>query len=163
MKWKRVARWGHVRCTVLHCCEKKEINIQFWNKNLRVFSLSLSPPTHKKRTCAFDWWKCSFHALSASNFIPLKTHSRKEFYRLNLSLILKRKTSWKIQLDYKNYILYLLEVLLILSVFEKTSAITLNRPAIPFGNRQIYFRGSFQSALSQFKKYHPLETWNLII
>jgi len=49
----------------------------------------------------------------------------------------------------------LLEVLLILSVFEKTSAITLNRPAIPFGNRQIYFRGSFQSALSQFKKYHP--------
>jgi len=35
------------------------------------------------------------------------------------------------------------------------------RPAMPFGN--IYFRGSFSSVLSQFKKITPLETWNSII
>jgi len=29
------------------------------------------------------------------------------------------------------------------------------RPAMPFGNSKIYFRGSFQFILSQFKKYHP--------
>jgi len=32
----------------------------------------------------------------------------------------------------------------------------LYRPAMPSGNRKIYFRGSFQlSILSQFQKYHP--------
>jgi len=29
------------------------------------------------------------------------------------------------------------------------------RPAMPSGNRNIYFRGSFSSVLSQLKKYHP--------
>jgi len=29
------------------------------------------------------------------------------------------------------------------------------RPAMPFGYRKKYFRGSFSSVLPQFKKYHP--------
>jgi len=29
---------------------------------------------------------------------------------------------------------------------------------MPFGNRKKYFRGSFSSALLQFKKYHPSES-----
>jgi len=33
--------------------------------------------------------------------------------------------------------------------------LTPNRPAMPFGNRKNYFRGSFQLVSLQFKKYHP--------
>jgi len=66
--------------------------------------------------------------------------------------------------------------------FRKRLWILTHRPAMPFGNRKIYFRGSCkfspledvhslnlnqsikQSVLSQCKKYDPyLETWNLII
>jgi len=38
------------------------------------------------------------------------------------------------------------------------------RPAMPFGNRKIYFRGSFQFIMVTIQKISPLlETWNLII
>jgi len=33
--------------------------------------------------------------------------------------------------------------------------LTRYRPAMPIGNRNIYFKGSFQFSLVTFKKYHP--------
>jgi len=35
------------------------------------------------------------------------------------------------------------------------SPISHYHPAIPFGNRKIYFRGPSSSVFSQYKKYHP--------
>jgi len=33
--------------------------------------------------------------------------------------------------------------------------LTQYRPAMPFGNRKNYFRGSFELSIVHFKKYHP--------
>ena len=42
--------------------------------------------------------------------------------------------------------------------------LTLYRPAMPFGNRKIYFRGSFQFSIVTIQKnITPLENRNLII
>jgi len=48
--------------------------------------------------------------------------------------------------------------------FKSGSILTLYRPAMPFGNRKFYFRGSFQFIIVTIQKnINPLETWNLII
>jgi len=49
---------------------------------------------------------------------------------------------------------------------NQTEKLTYYRPAMPFGNRKIYIRGSLSTVLSQFLKYHPSENLkfnNLVI
>ena len=49
-------------------------------------------------------------------------------------------------------------------LLASSPSLTHYRPAMPFGNRKFYFRGSFQFRIVTIKKnITPLETWNLII